>query len=150
MNWKDVAETIGIGTIVVSLILVAYEVRQNTRAIQQEAAATYASNSIQLNLFVSGNSDFADIIVKSRSHELSAEEQLRLNVFYRGVAQNWQNTQFQHLSGTLADEFWESEVRFMTGIIQGNSTTWSRYWSQEKAFFTDEFNSLVAEIMNSD
>ena len=42
-TWKDAAETIGIAAIVVSLGLVAYEVRQNTRAIEQEAAATYAS-----------------------------------------------------------------------------------------------------------
>jgi hypothetical protein len=137
MSWKDVAETIGIGTIVVSLFLLAYEVRQNTKAVQQEAAATCAFNSIQLNLFVSGNSDFADIVLESHNRELSAEEQLRLNVFYRAVAQNWQNTQFQYKSGTLADELWESEVRFMAGIIRSNSSTWDRYWSREKAFFTD-------------
>lgn len=65
INWKDAAERIGIASIVVYLGLVASEVRQNTRAIEQEAAVTYAASSIAVNLFVAGDSDFSRLIIKS-------------------------------------------------------------------------------------
>jgi len=144
---KDAAEVIGMAAIVISLGLVAYEVRQNTRAIEQEAAATYTANSIASNFFVAGNSDFSRIIVKSWSEELSAEEKLRLSVFFRGVTQSWQNTYFQYLSGTLDEIFWQSEFTFMGAIIRSNSGTWRAYWKAEQHFFTEEFGELVIGIM---
>lgn len=145
-NWKDTAELIGMAAIVISLGLVAFEVRQNTRAIEQEAAATHAANSIAINHFVAGNEDFSRIVVKSGSEQLSPGERFRLTVFYRGVARHWQYTYFLYRSGSLDQEIWESELRFMGAIMNFNSETWGPYWNIEQRYFTEGFQRLVSEI----
>ena len=72
---------------------------------------------------------------------------MRQTVFNRGVAQNRQNTCFQYLSGTLEDNFWESEFIVMRRILGGNSGTWRTYWDVEQDYFTEDFKELVSEIL---
>ena len=146
-NWKDAAELVGIAAIVASLFMVAYELRQNTIASQQEAAATYAASTRDLDLFVAGNPEFSSIVQKVvNGQEISSEERFRLRIFYRSVLRTWQDTHYQYLSGTLNKDIWDAEFKFMQDIFESDPG-FADYWKVGAAFFTDEFRSLIEQML---
>ena len=145
-SWRDTAELVGILAIVMSLFLVAYELRQNTVASRQQAAATYAASARDLDLFVAGNSEISAAVLKNITNQnLSPEERFRLNNLYRSVLRNWQDTHYQYLSGTLDDELWDAERRFMKEILR--NVGFESFWKENRNLYTDRFNSLIEELL---
>ena len=69
MKTKDYAEIIGIGAVVVSLLMLTYELRQNTVASQQAAAATYSEAWRDIELFSAGNPEFTSTLLKAINGE---------------------------------------------------------------------------------
>jgi hypothetical protein len=146
-NWREIAELVGIVAIVISLFLVAYELRQNTIASRQQAAATYAASARDLDLFVSGDSEISSIVFKSITRQdLSPEENFRLSNFYRSVLRTWQDTHYQYVSETLDDEIWSAERRFMRRILIGDPG-FRRFWRINQEIYTDEFQLLITQIL---
>ena len=113
-NWRNTAELVGITAIVITLFMVAYELRQNTTASQQVAAATYASSTRETLLFLASSPDFSSILVKNfDGQELSEEEDVRVLNFHRSMLRTWQDTHYQYLSGNLDEDFWFAELKFL-------------------------------------
>ncbi|WOJ93775.1 hypothetical protein R0135_01080 [Congregibacter variabilis] len=143
MNWKGYVEAIGIVAVVLSLLLVTYELRQNTLATQQAAASTYAETWRNIELFVAGNYEFSEILVKSiRGAELTPHEQFRIEVFYRSIFRGWQNSFLQYQVGMLSDELWEAERSNLEGILLGDQGM-IPYWRLERDTYTESFRILV-------
>jgi hypothetical protein len=152
MKTKDYAEIIGIGAVVASLLMLTYELRQNTIASQQAAAATYSEAWRDIELFSAGNHEFTSILLKGINGErdqLTAVEIFRLDFFYRTVFRSWQNSYLQYRAGSLPEEIWNAEVRFMSELVPMEKGMQS-YWQYEKGLYSDVFvelfDSLIPDI----
>ena len=58
----------------------------------------------------------------------------------------WQDTHYQYLSGTLNKDIWDAEFKFMQDIFESDPG-FADYWKDGAAFFTDEFRSLIEQIL---
>jgi hypothetical protein len=86
--------------VLAGIIFLASEMQQNTVATELEAASNFQNNFSQIELFIAGSPEFAELLNKGREgEELTSTEQLRLSVFYGNVLFSWQITHFQYLSG---------------------------------------------------
>jgi hypothetical protein len=148
-NWKDKAELVGLAAIIASLFLVAYELRQNTTASRQAAAVTYATASRDIDLFVAGNPEFSSLLKRViYEQEVSPDEWFRLSMFYRSVLRSWQDTHYQYLAGTLDEEIWNAEHRFMREILEADPG-FSRFWANgNNVWFTNDFQTLIEQMLD--
>ena len=63
-SWKDVAELVGIGAIVASLVLLAYEIRETRIAIVGETYLSRAELSSESMLAIALSDDIPEILQK--------------------------------------------------------------------------------------
>jgi hypothetical protein len=80
-NWKQTAELVGIAAIVASLVLVAYELRQNSEIAAAEADATRYLAAVESYSVIAENEALAELLRKAcsgQNEELTDIEQYRL------------------------------------------------------------------------
>jgi len=142
-HWMTLGANIGVLAGIIFLIL---ELQQNTVATRLEAASNFQNTFSEIELFIAGNPEFAELLRKGREgEEIAPANQLRLSVFYGNVLFTWQYTHFQYLSGALDEDIWI-----------GTQTKWARLmsddrglydnWQNSKFEFSPAFNEQIVSI----
>ena len=142
-RWLTLGANIGV---LAGIIFLVFELQQNTVATQLEAASNFQNNFSEIELFVAGNPEFAELLNTGREgEELTPTDQLRLSAFYANVLFSWQITHFQHLSGALDEGIWQGNQIKLTRII-GNDRGLFNHWQMNKLEFSPVFNELMTSI----
>jgi hypothetical protein len=143
-NWdaiSAISEIIGAVAVVVSLIYVAVQIRQNTRAVR---GATLDAITAHQQAELRWSSDLAAEFGKALEapDTLSFEESWRLSEWLSSAFSARQNEYQQYRKGLLDQEVWES-IQQIIGIIIG--IDWVNDWWDEygRKNLTREF---VAEV----
>ncbi len=107
--------------VVISLIFVGLQIRDNT--IASEAATYQASVAYDIELLsnVAGNADLARIFYAyawEPSDNLDGTELLQAQWHFTAVLRHLENLYFQHQSGMLSDESWESRDALIRATIR--------------------------------
>ena len=79
--------------VIVSIVFVGLELRQNTAAVQGATYQELAATSAELTLSLANDGDLASIFVRwgADSESLDAVEALRIQVYLLGVGRNMEN-----------------------------------------------------------
>jgi len=132
----------------IGVLLLVYELRQNTLVTKFAAANTYASEFGDLELFIVGTPGFAELVLRAnQGDKLTDADELRMTVFYRRALRDWQNMHYQYLSGVLEEALWAPQLQGIAGIIQ-SSKGLQEHWRREKDTLSAAFNELMNEIMD--
>jgi len=146
-NWKDFLEAAGIVAIIASLILVAFEVRQNTLMMRAQInqSRTEVAVSEQQATY---NSDYLpDLLVNlNRGQELTAQEMVRYRSYLRGFLRNQDNAYWQYKQGLLGDNIPRSITYAARGVI-GRHQISIEAWDSQKPTYTKEFAEFVDEAI---
>lgn len=93
-NWRDIAELIGIGAIVASLVFVAIQVRQSNQIGRLEAMQSMASDWATVGLGIAGNESLAALLAKASDgavrKDFDATENLQLFSALHGLDHHWE------------------------------------------------------------
>ena len=121
MDWDAVgaiSEIIGAIAIVITLIYLAVQIRQNTASVRAAGYQEWLAANLELNtafenqalsrLFVLGNAD---------SSNLNDESFISFAMWNLGVMQMAQATNYLYRSGSLDRELWEAEMNRAAGIL---------------------------------
>ncbi len=121
MDWDAIgaiSEIIGAIAIVITLIYLAVQIRQNTASVRAAGYQEWLAANLELNtafadqamsrLFVLGNAD---------SSNLSDESFISFAMWNLGVMQMAQATNYLYRSGSLDRELWEAEMNRAAGIL---------------------------------
>jgi hypothetical protein len=144
-DWKDITETIGILAIVVSLILVAIELKQNTEMTRAQITQSRAETAIGLaNMTI--NSDYVPgILVEIRAgEELTPEEVIRYQFWFRASLGNLDNNLQQYELGLLDAHIPRATERAARNIIL-TGTLGPGLWHETKDNYSDSFVAFVEE-----
>jgi hypothetical protein len=143
--WLTLLANIGV---IAGIVFLAFEIRQNTTATELDAASNYEAALREYELFVAGNPDFTEIIVKSIAGKpLTEIEQFRVHMFFRGALRNWQTAYFQYQLGALDEPIWESQLGFMKDVIRSDGGV-RDFWRSNQDVFTDDFNRLFQHVLD--
>ena len=130
MELGAIGEFVGAIAVVTTLIYLATQIRQNTRAMRAETINAVTSN-VQNEMATSLlNPAVATALAKSVStpHDLTDTEIVHLRGRLISAMMSRQNEYFLHQQGLLDDEIWES-LNYAIRVNLG--TPWSRrWWSQ--------------------
>jgi len=133
--------------VIVSIVFVGLELRQNTAAVRGATYQELAATSAELTLALANDGDLARIFVRWEAdpESLSADEKLRIRVYLLGVGRNMENAFQQARVGTITDDLWmgylDTYRRFasMPGFGQ--------YWDGAQTGFSTEFRAYVDSAM---
>jgi hypothetical protein len=142
-RWLTLAANIGV---LAGILFLAYELQQNTLVTRLEAAGSFQNSFSEIELFVAGSPEFAELLVKGREGgERSREDELRLTLFYSNVLRKWQFVQYQYLSGALDEGLWRGNRGRLVQIL-GEDRGLLAYWRMNQLQFSPAFNEMMTSI----
>jgi hypothetical protein len=146
-DWKELLETTGMVAVILSLVLVAYELRQNTLMMKAQINQDRAQLAVteQQGTF---NSEFMPgILVKlSQGEALTEEDMVRYRTYIRGFLRNQDNAYWQYRQGLLGENIPYS-IRDAVRETIGNFTVSRQIWDSQKHTYTPEFVALVEDAI---
>ena len=137
-NFKSSIEIIGLIAVVLGLIFVGIEVRQNTAAVQAETLQGLNDSSQDFILLLASNPELIELQLKVEANpsSLSEIEERQFSTLERARWLRSQNAYFQHQRGTLGDSDWETYARLLCGRQQS-------FWPRHKPILAQEFVNFV-------
>ena len=146
-RWLTLAANVGV---LAGIVFLAYELQQNTVATQLEAASNFNASFSEIELFIAGSPEFAELLTRGREgEEITGADQLRLMVFYNQVLRQWQFTHFQYLAEAMDEDNWQAQRAFMAEIIRGDIgllNHWRTFRQQYSPAFNSELEAIAGEL----
>jgi hypothetical protein len=157
MSWQDlgsIGEMISAIAVVVSLIYLAFQIRQNTNQIDQNTEAARASafdstvtQTMHARNIIIENEDVARIFHEGSidPDSLSEQERLRYRLIVHNVLWSIWNLQAQAQVGGLAKETWEVQLVILKRIMSSKGVQW--FWANYRGEFGQSFQEEVAKLL---
>lgn len=157
MNWEaisTIAEIVGAAAVVISLIYLAIQIRQNNRQVEEQIRAlrlqaydTAGADFSTLRLHVSGNPQRASVWRRAKQSysALEPDERAQANEMLHELMWAYQNI-FSRMQGGADDEVLRNLVDINLGHWMGNPGFREWWRTERKTPYTDEFESMVHSV----
>ena len=146
-NWKLLGQLSGALGVILSLVFVAWEIRQNTEAVKSATIQAISEQSIAAANMVVQNKDLRDAFLLAMNEQsLSSDQDAQVMLFYMSLMRLNMNRYLQFKLGIL-----EKETVLYLGMQQGpyRSSHFKTFWSQDKASWPEDFVAFMeTEVMN--
>ena len=129
-------------TILASLLLVAWEIRQNTLALSAQAIMDLNSTATDVSMRIAESEQLAALLVKAYADRESLSESERLQILYLRftMIQGYESAFFFYQKGILNEpdyrHWWSQTCGFI--LSDGKDT-----WEKQKGQFNGEFRARV-------
>lgn len=155
MSWQDlgsIGESVSAVAVVISLVYLAFQIRQNTNQIEQNtktARATAFDSSISQAMVarqtIFENEDVARIWHKGSQdpETLSEEELLRYRLVVHNVLWSIWNIQSQAQVAELSSETWQAQLAILRRLFMSKGVQW--FWANYGQEFGASFHRVVEE-----
>ncbi len=157
MNWEaisTIAEIVGATAVVVSLIYLAAQIRQNSRQVDEQVRAlrlqaydTAGADFSALRLHISGSRQLSSVWRRTKDSycALEPDEQAQANELLHELMWAYQNI-FSRMEGGTADEVLWKLADKNIGYWMDNRGFREWWQTERKTPFTDEFEALVDSV----
>ena len=161
MNWEAmgaIGELIGAIGVIVTLVYLAFQIRQNTRQLEQNertAIATAVSNSAtayrENRRYIYTSAEMSEIVLRGFASPQSLDETEQYR--FRLVTQNTMDALWDLYSQTVTTGFspetWETQgVGLVKRVFPTPGGRW--FWSNYRDDYTREFRSEIDRILRED
>ncbi len=140
--YANLAEILGTAAIVVSLIYVAVQIRQNTRATRLTTDQNVFHDLREATAIVAMDTEMATIQIKAMTDiaNLSPAEKHRYYTYLNITYRVYENAYYQNQEGTLDSYVWEGII---ANLMIGKDTSGYRaFWHDRKQSFSREFQDF--------
>ena len=154
MSWDAlgaISEFVGAIAVVVTLVYLAIQVRQNTSALRSTATQGAHDQTAALYDLVSSDATLADIFVRGMTSpdELTSIETAQFFSLSMAFMFRYQNWYLQTRSGLIEKELLESWSRVLRQL--SGTPGYQRFWQQRAHIFADDFvRYLEREVLSSE
>jgi len=155
-DWGALGEVFGAVGVVVTLIYLARQIRENSRQVRVSSITSInhlineawdPDTAISSHQAVYNSDYIPALIVKVEKGEgLTNEELLRYTAYFRAFNRDMDNQLWQYNQGLLGENIPRSIKGAVRNFIAGNSQGLEQ-WDGQKYSFTDEYVSFVEEAI---
>lgn len=153
MNWDAigaVGELVGAAAVVVTLIYLSFQLRQNTKAMRlssTEAVTVQLQNMFSL---LASDQTLAEIFIEAaKSSDLQDTHRVRYNAFCSNLARIYENAFLQKQENAMVLAHWAGMTRMMIDITK--QAAFPSYWENRKHWFSEDFQQYMeSEIISVD
>ena len=143
----NLSQFVGGIAIVISLVYLAIQVRQNTRALNSTAYAQAAEQTWMSGLAIAQDADLARIMVAANhGTALSAEDQLRLQNLHNNVYYGGEYLFRQYELGLLDADTWENVVQNFTPRSSPVASVFLEGWHSRQGPLAQRFRAYLEEL----
>lgn len=139
----NIGEFVGAVGVVVSLVYLALQLRQNTSSVRASSFNSMIQNSIRLLEHAFRDSEFAAFLARAEADPstLTAGERVRWDSYMTAVFRHFGNLVYQNRVGALDRQMWESYRRDLKEHLR--SPHWVDWFNDHRLVFSE---SLVGEV----
>ena len=155
MSWDQIdtfAEVVGAVAVVVSLVYLAVQTRDNTRVMRSRATWDAQQSFVEVNETLGDGGFVSDLIYKTllEPDQLSDKEKYLFQRFYRSWFQRMEAQFALYQSGILDEEVWNLRRGYAKAIF--NNPIAKECWEAEKtnSMFTEGFISSIDSAVDQD
>ena len=152
MNWEAlgaIGETLGAVGVIVTLAYLAFQLRQNTKALRLNAEFAAAQEHIHNSVDLAGT---AVPYVVFRGFEdpsqLTPEESAQFLFWLNGSTRMYQHQHLMYLEGNLSEASWSSTEQLMRGFVQTKG--WQDYWAVRSNTYSSTFRAFIDQLDPAD
>lgn len=148
MRKSEVAEVVSAIAVVLSLGLVAYELRENTRIERITATQTLSSGYERALDVLAQDSAAACIYVKGTSglNNLDGAERLRFFVMLFQIYRSGEQLHFYAREGMVEPRIWRGYERQLTEVTALPGV--QQWWKSRRRWFSDDFQVYVDGLVD--
>lgn len=145
MNWEAIGAIGEIGgalAVLVSLIYLAVQIRQNTKMMRSSAKQQLTAGTQNLIYKAIDNSD-AWVKLTNGEHASTPEEDARMSLLVRAMLRGFEAQVYQHQAGLLEEDEWQALRAAIVGICALPGV--ARYWEELKPHMSERLRLIVEE-----
>jgi len=142
----NIGEAIGAVAVVVSLVYLASQIRQNTRAVRAAGVDSSIGHSMDVRKSLY-ESDALTRIYTAGSNDpetLSAEDLVRFRMSYHNILLSLSNIYSQTSLAGLPVETWSAQIPLLQRVLSTAGGKW--FWTNYRHEFESSFRDEVARI----
>ncbi len=150
MDWNAIGaigEIVGALAVFLTLVYLALQIRQNTKAIQASAVDASISKLtvVRESLYESG--ELTRVYIKGQAHpdELDEESRVRFRLLVHSILLSLANVFIQTSYTGLSLSTWESQLVVLKRIITSPGGRW--FWREYRLEFEESFREIVDEVL---
>ena len=149
MNWDAIGaigEIVGATAVVVSLVYLAVQIRQNTRVGFSMARQEVSNLAVAGGAFFAQNGEVTELLFRAFTGDPpDGPEGLRLQATCYMILRQYENIQYQNDLGMLSEGEWQGfrenlKLFYRTELFR-------KYWPQEAHLFSPSFQAVVDEVL---
>jgi len=135
-------------SVVVGIVLVAAELRQNTRAVQAQIRDSITDKQMVFAGWIGTNPQAADVYQRGREGgygQLSSAERTQFTFLAAGMMREWENSSYQYERGLFTEE--EFSARMARWASNLASPGYRDYWAGNQEAYAATFRAQVDSII---
>ncbi|MDH4107422.1 MAG: hypothetical protein OEW35_03835 [Gammaproteobacteria bacterium] len=142
-EWAQIAEIVAAFSVVVSLVFVGLQVRQNTTAVRSSAAQAIHENYAAWYLATEGDPALLAISIRGMRDyaSLSDIERAQFIAQFMAFCSYTQNAYYKWKEGSLAPELWRGWE--YTSMNFFSTDGGKAFWSERAYLFSDDFRAYI-------
>ena len=145
IRWGRVTDVVGTGAVVVSLIYVGLQVRQNTAAIQTSTSQELYQQDQERQLLVMESAELAEIILRaSQSAELTPVDSVRYDRYLDVSLNLYEGVYTNALQGTLEPEMANAWLAWLPDLVC--TARLPEFWADAKDSYHSAFRSAIDSV----
>jgi len=150
MNWDvaiAVSEIIGAAAVVVTLIYLAVQVRQNTNALKATSYRSAKTEFNHVNMAIAQSNELPQILDKAfvSMEQLAPDERIRAGLMWLSYTNIWE-TLFHEMRDSVGhDEFWKAEERTIKEIL--TMPGYREWWKENSYGGTADFRDHIDQLL---
>lgn len=147
---KGAVELVSAGAILVGLIFVGFELRQNTSALEADTMQGLLELSNQAFYEITSNPELAELIVRARRNldDLDEGEYLQYRSYVWADWNIWEHLFYSYSSGTMNDKLWDSWDKSCYSLYCEHSSR--LIWNEIEPYFGREFRAHIQNLSEED
>ena len=145
-----IGQTISAIAVVLSLIYVGLQIKQNTTATQTASSQAYISDILDIGGIINSSPNLADVLHKGARGLSSLEggDLIRFMSYTDIVFITYQSLHLQWQKGTLDKTLLDIQKQINAGLLQHEGH--QDWWKLRRHWFNPEFQNYIDEIIAED
>ncbi len=148
---RVIAELAGAIAVLVGLIFVGLELRQNTDAVQAATLQNQTDAAADFLLLIAADADLASIVFDAQMEgsQLSEMDSFRYFMLVRARWVRIHNAYLQWRRGTLNDDDWSTFENRICGLTADGRVRYSASWDDHRTALSESFVEYVEDCWSN-
>jgi hypothetical protein len=147
---SDLSQALGLVAVIVSLIFVAYQIRQHTRALKANSHHAVTNSFNAMHALIINDKKVARVyrLGMEGSELLDEDERLSFSFMLLGYMRIFETIHYQYITGCLEPKLFEAELNSLKYVV--TAPGFLAWWPANPITLSPEYFAFVSELIRTE